>query len=121
MEIEKENVIQTKSYQFALDIINLAKTMQKGFVSTVLLKQLLRSGTSVGANVEEAIGGFTKKDFTHKMSISHKEARESNYWLRLLKDSNSLSKEITNPLILQREELIKILFVIIRNAKSNEA
>jgi len=100
--MEKENVIQVKSYQFALDIIKLVQTMQKDYVSTVLLKQ-------------------SKKDFTHKMSISHKEARESNYWLRLLKDSDSLTKEIANPLILQSEELIKILFVIIRNAKSSEA
>ncbi|MCF6360470.1 MAG: four helix bundle protein [Cyclobacteriaceae bacterium] len=117
----KENVIQVKSYQFALDVIKLTKTIQKDFVSTVLLKQLLRSGTSVGANVEEAIGGFTKKDFTYKMSISHKEARESNYWLRLLKDSESLSTELANPLINQSEELIKILFVIIRNSRANGA
>ncbi len=119
--MEKENVIQVKSYQFALDIIRLTKTLQKDFVSTVLLKQLLRSGTSVGANVEEAIGGFTKKDFAHKMSISHKEARESNYWLRLLKDSNSLDATVADPLINQSEELIKILFVIIRNARANGA
>ncbi len=117
--MKKENVIQVKSYEFALNIIKLVKTMQKDFVSTVLLEQLLRSGTSVGANVEEAIGGYTKKDFTHKMSISHKEARESNYWLRLLKDSNSLTAEIANPLVIQSEELIKILFVIIRNSKEN--
>ncbi len=119
--MEKENVIQIKSYDFALKIIKLAKLMKTDFVSTVLLKQLIRSGTSVGANVEEAIGGFTKKDFTHKMSISHKEARESNYWLRLLKDSESLSTELAEPLINQSEELIKILFVIIRNSRANGA
>jgi len=117
--MEKENIIKVKSYEFALSIIKLAKSLKVDVASSVLIKQLIRSGTSVGANVEEAIGGVSKKDFIHKMSISHKEARESNYWLRLLKDSNSLELSIVDPLINQSEELIKILFVIIRNSRAN--
>jgi len=115
----KDNVIKIKSYEFALSILKLAKTMKVDFVTNVLIKQLIRSGTSIGANVEEAIAGVSKKDFIHKMSISHKEARESNYWLRLLKDSDSLEVKIADDLITQSEELIKILFVIIRNSRAN--
>lgn len=117
--MEKENVIKVKSYEFALSIVNLSKTLKVDMASSVLIKQLIKSGTSVGANVEEAIGGISKKDFIHKMSISHKEARESNYWLRLLKDSDSLESSIADSLINKSEELIKILFVIIRNSRSN--
>jgi four helix bundle protein len=75
--------------------------------------QLLRSGTSIGANVEEAIVAQSKKDFISKMSISLKEARETNYWLRLLRDSKISTSETVSPLITESEELIKILYKII--------
>jgi four helix bundle protein len=80
----KENVIKTKSFDFAVRVVNLYKwliTEQKEFV---LSKQCLRSGTSIGANVEEADSGQSKKDFIAKMSIALKEAKETHYWLRLL-------------------------------------
>ncbi len=88
----KENLILTKTYSFAILIVNLNKKLiaQKEFV---LSKQLLRSGTSIGANAEEAVGGISKKDFRAKMSISYKEARETHYWLRLLKDTNYITYE----------------------------
>ena len=86
----KENVIAVKSYQFAINIVNLSKELvaEKEYI---LSKQILKSGTSIGANVEEAIGGISKKDFRAKMSISYKEARETQYWLRLLKDTDYIS------------------------------
>ncbi|MBI4972631.1 MAG: four helix bundle protein, partial [Candidatus Omnitrophica bacterium] len=79
----KDNLIQQKSFDFALAIIDLYKklTIAKEFV---ISKQLLRSATSIGANIEEAIAGQSKKDFLHKMAIASKEARETRYWLRLL-------------------------------------
>jgi len=75
----------------------------------ILSKQLLRSGISIGANIEEAIGGQSRKDFYAKLAISYKEARESHYWIRLLKDTNYLSQEQYDSLIFDIEELLKII------------
>ena len=88
----KENLIANKTYNFSIQIIELSKDLisQNEYV---LSKQILKSGTSIGANVEEAIGGISKKDFRAKMSISYKEARETHYWLRLLKDTNYITNE----------------------------
>jgi four helix bundle protein len=82
----KENTIQIKSYEFALGIIALYRKLGNSN-EFVLSKQLLRSGTSIGANVEEALAGQSRVDFISKMSIASKEARETNYWLRLLPDT----------------------------------
>ncbi len=83
----------------------------------VLSKQILRSGTSIGANVEEAIGGISKKDFSAKMSISYKEARETDYWLRLLHDTEYIETNAYNSIQTDCKELLKILFSIIRSAR----
>ena len=89
---------------------------QKEFV---LSKQLLRSGTSIGANVEEAIGAQTKKDFTAKMSIASKEARETNYWLRLLRDSGIVANEDLGNLMGASAELTKILSSIVKTSQAS--
>lgn len=113
----KQNIIIDKSYQFALDIIHIYKKMQRGN-EFILSKQLVRSGTSIGANVEEAIAGQSRKDFIAKMSIASKEAREVNYWLRLLSDSK-LCKEIDyTTAIAKSEEIIKILTSIVKTAQN---
>ena len=113
---QKPNVIKDKTYQFALEIIFLYKKMrdQNEFV---LSKQIIRSGTSIGANVEEAIAAQSRKDFISKMSISSKEARESNYWLRLLKDSNLCEGIDYKELIKESEEIIKILTSIVKTTQ----
>ncbi|HIB36978.1 four helix bundle protein [Mesonia sp.] len=112
----KENMIAKKSYAFAIKIIKLNKILiQKN--EYVLSKQILKSGTSIGANVEEAIGGISKKDFRAKMSISYKEARETNYWLRLLKDTHYIIEEKFNDLNNDLLEILKILFKIIESSK----
>lgn len=113
----KESIIKNKSYQFSLQIIRLYKQLQEER-EFVLSKQLLRSGTSIGANVEEALAGQSKKDFIAKMSISSKEARESKYWLRLLKDS-SMTKLPVDDLLNDVDELIKILTAIVKTSQSN--
>ena len=82
--MKEENIIQTKSYAFAVRIVRLHKHLINTKKEYVLSKQILRSGTSIGANVEEAIGGQSKADFIHKLAIAYKEARETSYWLRLL-------------------------------------
>lgn len=105
----KDNIVQQKSYKFALRIINLYKYLINQKKEFVLSKQVLRSGTSIGANIEEAIGGQSKKDFISKMSISYKEARETKYWLNLLVDSGYLNKELSHSLFIECDELCKII------------
>lgn len=107
--MKKENVIQKKSYSFAVKMVKLYQHLSSEKREFVLSKQLLRSGTSIGANVEEAIGGQSRKDFYAKLSIAYKEARESNYWIRLLNDTNYLSNEETIPLLRDSEEILKII------------
>ncbi len=88
--MKEENIIQTKSYAFAVRIVRLHQHLINSKKEYVLSKQILRSGTSIGANVEESIGGQSKADFIHKLAIAYKEARETSYWLRLLKDTDYL-------------------------------
>ncbi len=83
----KENIIQIKSYAFAVRIVKVYKYLCEEKKEYVLSKQLLRSGTSIGANIEEAIGGQTDKDFFAKLNIAYKEAIETHYWIRLLNDT----------------------------------
>ena len=114
----KQNVIKDKSYIFALDIIRYCRILQEQ-KEYVLSKQLLRSGTSIGANVEEGCQAQSRADFIHKMSLSLKEASESHYWLRLLKDA-AISKElIISPLLDQAQELKSILISIIKSSKGS--
>lgn len=112
----KENIIATKTYAFAVKIVLLSKklTSQNEYV---LSKQILKSGTSIGANVEEAIGGISKKDFRAKMSISYKEARETNYWLRILKDTDYITIEEFDLLNNDLTSILKILYKIIDSSK----
>jgi four helix bundle protein len=106
--MEKENIVATKSYAFALRIIKFYQSM-KAKNEFDIGRQLLRSGTSIGANVQEAIGGQSRKDFHAKISISYKEARETAYWLRLVKDSEILPAEDCDPMIADIDELVRIL------------
>lgn len=105
----KENVVQAKSYAFAVKIVNTCKKLQQDKKEFILSKQLLRSGTSVGANIEEAIGGQSKRDFFAKLTISYKEARETKYWTRLLDDTDYLTEEESKPLLDDVEELLRII------------
>ena len=106
---KSESIIAGKAYTFALGIIKLYKDLieRREFV---LSKQILRSGTSIGANVNEAISAQSKRDFVHKLSISLKEARETIYWLRLLKDSDYINETDFSKMFLGCDELIKIFF-----------
>ncbi len=113
---ENKSIITDKAYVFALLIISIYKEL-KTENEFILSKQILRSGTSIGANVNEAISAESKKDFVHKLSISLKEARETKYWLNLLKDSNFIHQEIFDKSNKKCEELIKILSSIILTTK----
>lgn len=115
----KENVVAVKSYLFAVQIIRLYQSLCKEKREYILSKQILRCGTSIGANVEEAIGGMSKKDFIAKMNISYKEARETNFWLRLLHDTDYLGKAEFIELENKCQELLKLLYTIIHSSKTN--
>ena len=105
----KENIIQDKSFKFALQIINLYKNLIEIKKEYVLSKQVLRSGTSIGLNIEESIGGQSKNDFLAKISIAYKEARETMYWLKLLKESKYINEIEFNNLFNDLDEILKIL------------
>ena len=109
------SVVQSKSFKFALEIICLYQRLQE-HREFVLSKQLLRSGTSIGANVEEATAAQSRKDFLSKMAIASKEARETKYWLRLLQESSLVSINVKSE-IHQVEELIRILTAIVKTTK----
>lgn len=112
-----DSIIAKKTYAFALDIIRTYKILVQDKKEFVLSKQLLRSGTSIGANVNEAICAQSKRDFVHKLSISLKEARETKYWLSLLKDSDYLEGSSFKLLIDSCDEIMKILSSIILTTK----
>ncbi len=113
----KENVIQKKTFDFSLQIIDLYKRLieEKEFV---ISNQLLRSATSIGANVEESIAAESRKDFLHKMYVANKEARETKYWLMLLKES-CLTKEDISKQVSDIEEILKIISSITKTTKNN--
>lgn len=113
----KDNLIQQKSYAFALRIVKLYSYLTKSKKEYTLSKQVLRSGTSIGANVEEAIGGQSKNDFISKLSVAYKEARETNYWIRLLKDTGFITGKEANSLVEDTEELLKIITKIQKTSK----
>jgi four helix bundle protein len=113
--MKEENVILEKSYAFGLDIMRVSKLIreQREFD---LASQLWRSGTSIGANVEEAQAAQSRADFKSKMSIAAKEARETRYWLRLTRDGKVLPTAQVAPLIEDVEEIIRILTSIVKSS-----
>lgn len=115
----KSNLIKDKSFAFSVRIVNLYRYLIKSKKEFVLSKQLLRSGTSIGANIEEAVGGQSKNDFISKLAVAYKESRETNYWIKLLKETKYLSDKEANSLLDDCEELIKIISKIQITAKSN--
>ncbi|HMS33868.1 MAG TPA: four helix bundle protein [Ignavibacteria bacterium] len=117
--MERENAIREKSYKFSLRIVKLYKFLVENKKEYVLSKQVLRSGTSIGANIEEAVGSSSKKDFVNKLYIAHKEAREINYWIRLLKDSEYLPEKLAESFIYDCNEILKISGKIISTSKKS--
>ncbi len=117
--MKQGNVVQIKSYQFALEIVKTCRLLVDVKKERIISQQLIRSGTSIGANVEEAIGGQSKRDFQSKLRISYKEARETHYWLRLLRDIGYIDQSQSKKLIADCEELLKILSSILKTLQSN--
>jgi len=115
----KENIVKNKSFTFAVRIVKLYQYLCENKREFVLSKQLLRSGTSVGAMIREAEHAETKNDFKHKLAIAQKEINETIYWLELLKETAYLNNEEFDSINADATEIIKLLTTIIRSVKSN--
>jgi four helix bundle protein len=113
----KENVVKDKSFDFALRVVKLAKYLEGEKKEYVLSKQVLRSGTAIGALVREAEHAESKADFIHKMSIALKEANETSYWLELMYQGEYIDKESFESIRSDSEEIIKLLVAIVKTSK----
>ncbi len=114
-----ENILKIKSYSFSIRIVKLCQFLVKDKKERVLSKQILRSGTSIGAMIREAEFGQSKADFVSKMSIALKEANETDYWLSLLKDTGYLTVEQYKSISTDMNEIIKLLVSTVKTSKKN--
>ncbi len=115
--MKETNIIQSKSFQFAVRIVRLHQRLNIEKKEWVLSHQILKSGTSIGANVEESIGGQSERDFFAKLSISYKEARETHFWIRLLFETNYIDQLEAESLLADCDEIIRILSASLRTLK----
>jgi len=115
--MKPQNLIENKSFDFAVRVIRLYKYLREEKREFILSKQVLRSGTSIGANISEGLQGISKNDFIAKFSIALQEAQETSYWLRLLKESDYLKEEEFNSLHSELIDLIKILTSILKTSR----
>lgn len=113
----KQSIVAEKSFNFALRIIELHRHLIDEQRAYELGKQVLRSGTSIGANIEEALGGFSERDFAAKVSISYKESRETAYWLRLFKASKMIEEKWVDSLLADCNELTRMTASIVKTMK----
>jgi len=118
--MKENNIIVEKSYAFAIKIVNCYKCLYTEKKEFALSKQLVRSGTSIGANIEEAVGGQSRKDFFAKLYIAYKEARETKYWLRILRDTQFINNNTAEDLLADAEELLKLLGSILKTMKQTD-
>ncbi len=111
--------IQERTFQFGVRVIKLVDRMPRTLASEILARQLLRSGTSVGANMQEADGAETKPDFIHKVSVAYKEARESRHWLATIRATVMEGHAEVQTLWQEADELVRILFSILRSSRGS--
>ena len=115
----KENILKDKAYKFALRCVKLYQYLGDERKEFVMSKQVLRSGTSIGANIEEANQAQSKSDFIHKLLISQKESFETHYWIRILRDTDFLNEKPADSLLTDCEEIQKLITSSIKTAKTN--
>lgn len=116
----KRNIVKEKSFDFAVRIVELHKCLTAEKKEYILSKQVLRSGTSIAANIEEADNAISKRDFSSKISISYKEAKETHYWLRLLLATGYINQREFDSLIGDCDDICKLLFSILRTTRINK-
>ena len=120
-KMKENNIIQQKTFYFAVNIVKVCKYLKEKKKEIVIANQLLRAGTAVGANVEEAIGCQSKKDFYFRMKIAYKEARESIYWLKLAKESRIIQPEMVDPCISECDEILRIIGTILKTLRNHHS
>lgn len=114
---KEKSEVSIRAYKFALDVIKLVSLLPKSTANLILIRQVIRSATSIGANIEEALGGHTRADFAHSMNIAKKESRETRYWINLLKDINDARfDQKFNALLGENESLVNILTKIVKTS-----
>lgn len=119
--MKSDNLIQIKTYNFAIRIVKLYKYLIEKKKEFVLSKQILRSGTSIGANVEEALGGQSRADFIAKLAVAYKEARETHYWIRILRDTNYITNRQASSILEDIDSILKIIAKIQISTKKNHS
>lgn len=112
--------IVERTFRFAVRVVKMVRAIPPSAGSSVIVRQVVRCGTSVGANVEEAQGSQSKKDFTRRMNIARAEAREAHYWLRLLADTETVDPKRLDGLIEEANELVSILTAIVKNSRKRD-
>lgn len=115
--MQKENVVYNKAYQFAIRIVKAYEFLIKEKKMYKVAEQLLKSGTSIGANLSEANGAISKGDFSAKVSIAYKECLETKFWISLLKDTNYIDEKTYSSISADAEELSKLLFAILKTTR----
>ena len=123
MKNPEDNIIMQKSFDFAVRCVKLYKHLTHNATNKefIISKQLVRSGTSIGANIEEAVGGQSTADFVAKLSIAYKEARESRYWIKILHHTNYLTETEFNSLMNDLEDIINIIAKIKLSTEKNNS
>ena len=119
--MRKDNVIREKSFKYAVRVVNLFKTLTNERKEFIISKQLLRSGTSIGANVREALNAESDADFIHKLAIAQKECDETCYWLELLHETRFINELEFNSMNYDSSELLKIIRSIILTKKTHNS
>lgn len=109
--------IDKRTLKFGVDIIHFINLLPKTTAGIAIANQIIRSGTSIGANIQEAFGGHTKAEFIHKMNIAKSEARETKYWLNLIFEAKMVDSNTLQPLLKETDELVAILTSIVKNSK----
>ena len=116
--VPQKDIIE-RTFKFGVRIVALVNIIPKTPAGYALSRQIVRSGTSVGANIEEAQDGLTKKDFTHSMNIALKEARETKYWLRIILESGLIIPKKLDYLLDENTQIVKILTAIVKNSRKS--
>ena len=119
-ELQKDNILVEKSFKFAIRIVDLYKYLSQNKKEFILSKQVLRSGTSIGANISESQDAQSKADFISKLSIALKEAKETKYWIELLRETDFLNTTEASNILEDVIEIIKLLISIIKTTKQNK-
>lgn len=119
-EVQKPRDIRERTFEFALITIGLCRQIPKDEVNRILINQVLRSSTSIGANLEEAQGANTRPEFTNCTNIAKKEARETNYWLRMIAEANPAFKKRMEDIIAESEEISKILTASVKKLRDRK-